>query len=592
MFLNFFNKKVIDFFLHNIDSIINAKEEIRLLESLFIHTNDVILISESEANNQGNLHIIYANPTFTEITGYTLDEVIGKTPLIFLEEKIDQATLDKINTALQNKQSLEVEAISHTKDGREIWFAISLFPVTDETSSLTRWVLVGRNILTQRQVEVALKESEARLQQLAKNNQDALCSHAKLQKQIERERVIVRLTQQIRQSLDLSIILNTVVTEVQKLLATDRVVVCKVQNGISDMIAEAVGDNWTRMLHTKGNIEDLPLPCRQHYFKRQIHTLSDTSRDKVASCVATFLAQFQVRAELVVPIIQQDTTWGVLITHQCSGPRDWQAWEVTLLEQLANQTAIAIQQSELYQKLEQELYERQQVEKLKNEFISILSHELRTPLASIRGSLGLLASGMFKDNPEAAKQMLEIATSDTERLVRLVNDILNLERLEAKKVTLVKQWSDAAKLIQQSLEIMQSLAMEKKIQLSTLPTSAQVWADPDQIIQTLVNLVSNAIRFSPPETTVTLGATTLVDEVLFQVQDQGEGIPHDQLESIFERFQQVNAINSRQKGGTGLGLAICQCIIQHHGGRIWVESVLGEGSIFYFTLPIKPSMTG
>lgn len=586
MFLDFFNQKFIDFFLRNIDIIINLKEEIRLLESFFIDTNDAILIGESEASKQVNLHIIYANPTFIEITGYTLEEVIGKTPLIFLRKKTDQAALDKINIALQNKQSLEVEAISHTKDGREIWFEISLFPVTDETSLLTRWVLVGRNIRTQKQIEVALKESEVRFQKLAKNNQDALGSHAKLQQQIERERVIVRLTQQIRQSLDLSIILNTVVTEVQKLLATDRVVICKVQNGISDTIAEAVGDNWTRMLHTKGNIEDLPLPCRQHYFERQIHTLSDTSRDEVAPCVATFLAQFQVRAELVVPIIQQDTTWGVLITHQCSGPRDWQAWEVTLLEQLANQTAIAIQQSELYQKLEQELYERQQVEERKNEFISILSHELRTPLASIRGSLGLLASGMFKDNPEAAKQMLEIATGDTERLVRLVNDILSLERLEAKKVTLVKQWSDAAKLIQQSVEIMQSLSMEKKIQLSTLPTSAQVWADPDQIIQTLVNLVSNAIRFSPPETTVTLGATTLVDEVLFQVQDRGEGIPHDQLESIFERFQQVNTSNSRQKGGTGLGLAICQRIIQHHGGRIWVESVLGEGSIFYFTLPI------
>ncbi|WP_242057178.1 ATP-binding protein [Planktothrix sp. FACHB-1355] len=233
----------------------------------------------------------------------------------------------------------------------------------------------------------------------------------------------------------------------------------------------------------------------------------------------------------------------------------------------------------------EDVTERRAIEQMKSEFVSIVSHELRTPLASIRGSLGLLAAGVFKNKPESAQQMLDIATYDTERLVRLVNDILDLERLESHKVNLNKQWCDGAALLEQSVKTIQSLAVESQILLSVEPTSVQVWADSDRIIQTLVNLVSNAIKFSPPHSTVTLNVQEQADRVLFEVKDQGRGIPADKLETIFGRFQQVDASDSRQKGGTGLGLAISKSIVQQHGGRIWVESVPGQGSNFYFTLP-------
>ncbi|MFB2836059.1 PAS domain S-box protein [Floridanema evergladense] len=224
------------------------------------------------------------------------------------------------------------------------------------------------------------------------------------------------------------------------------------------------------------------------------------------------------------------------------------------------------------------------IEQMKSEFISIVSHELRTPLASIRGSMGLLASGVLKNKPETAQQMLDIAVHDTERLVRLVNDILDLERLEANKINLNKQWCDALTLMRRSVENLESLALQSNITLSVEPTSIQVWADSDRIIQTLVNLIGNAIKFSPPQSTITLNVQDQAEQVLFQVKDQGRGIPADKLETIFGRFQQVDASDSRQKGGTGLGLAICKTIVQQHGGKIWVESVVGEGSSFYFTL--------
>ncbi len=233
----------------------------------------------------------------------------------------------------------------------------------------------------------------------------------------------------------------------------------------------------------------------------------------------------------------------------------------------------------------EDITESRAIEQMKSEFISIVSHELRTPLTSIRGSLGLLAAGVFKNKPEVAKQMLDIASHDTERLVRLVNDILDLERLEANKVNLNKQWCDAETLLEQSVKTVQSLAGQSNITLCVESSSIQVFVDSDRIIQTIVNLVSNAIKFSPPDSTVTLSLQDQADRVLFQIKDQGRGIPADQLDTIFGRFQQVDTSDSRQKGGTGLGLAICKSIVQQHGGKIWVESRVGEGSCFSFTLP-------
>jgi signal transduction histidine kinase len=197
--------------------------------------------------------------------------------------------------------------------------------------------------------------------------------------------------------------------------------------------------------------------------------------------------------------------------------------------------------------------------------------------------------GIYDNKPEKAKRMVEIALTDSERLVRLVNDILDLERLDSGRVTLVKEVCDATALIQQSVDGVQALAESAAINLCLFPVSAQVWAAPDSIIQTLTNLLSNAIKFSPSNTTITLTAQPQSDHVLFQVKDQGRGIPVDKLEAIFGRFQQVDASDSRSKGGTGLGLAICQSIVQQHGGRIWAESTLGEGSSFYFTLPVPPA---
>jgi PAS domain S-box-containing protein len=238
-----------------------------------------------------------------------------------------------------------------------------------------------------------------------------------------------------------------------------------------------------------------------------------------------------------------------------------------------------------------DISERRELERTKSEIVSVVSHELRTPLTSIRGALGLLAAGLLRSQPEKGERMLEIAVSNTDRLVRLINDILDLERLESGKMNLEKRTCTAAGLMTQAADNVRDLAEKAGVTLSVSLLSARLWVDPDRIIQALINLLSNAIKFSPRGKTVWLTARRQADQILFQVKDQGRGIPQEKRENIFERFQQVDASDRREKGGTGLGLPITRSIVQQHGGRIWVESTLGQGSTFTFALPSLPTET-
>jgi signal transduction histidine kinase len=240
-----------------------------------------------------------------------------------------------------------------------------------------------------------------------------------------------------------------------------------------------------------------------------------------------------------------------------------------------------------------DITERQAMEKMKDEFISVVSHELRTPLTSIHGALGLLASGLLDTQPERAKRMFEIAVTNTTRLVRLINDILDLERMQAGQITLDKKYCNLADLMVQANNEMIGMAEKSGVNLSIKPLEVHLWVAPDRIIQVFTNLLSNAIRFSDVDSCIWFDATLHHSslsrsclEVLITLQDQGRGIPTDKLETIFGRFQQVDASDSRQKGGTGLGLAICRSIVQQHGGHIWAESQLGQGSTFFVRLPV------
>jgi len=234
--------------------------------------------------------------------------------------------------------------------------------------------------------------------------------------------------------------------------------------------------------------------------------------------------------------------------------------------------------------------ERRQLDRMKDEFISTVSHELRTPLTSLRAALGLVTGGALATRPEKMQQMLEIAIGNTDRLIRLVNDILDIERISSGNDELHMAICPAQALLERAVSLQQAAVLKTNLRFTIDAQDVEVWADPDRTLQALANLISNATKYSPVGGEINLTARNLDDKTAqFDVHDQGRGIPHDKLETIFGRFQQVDASDARTMGGTGLGLAICRSIITQHGGKIWATSPPGEGATFHFTLPRHPS---
>ncbi|PSB24122.1 GAF domain-containing protein [Stenomitos frigidus] len=705
-------------------------------------------------NTPYDYRFLEANPAFEQQSG--LAQVVGKTARQLMPNLEDHWFEIFGNVALTGEPiRFENGAMPLNR-----WFDVYAFRLGQPSSQ--KVALVFKDITQRKQTETGLQSLNTGLEQRVAERtaeltaindrllavlKEQVQTEATLQQQTRQEQLRWNVTQAIRQSLDLNAILNTAVAEVRQTLQGDRVAVYHFQPDWSgDFIAESVSDGWVKLVEPEVQkvCEDTHLQDTKggRFQRHETFVIPDIYAAGLHSCHIALLEQFQAKAYAVAPIFSGTTLWGLLAIYQNATPRHWQVWEIELLQQIASQLSIALQQSELYGQLQVELKERQQatavireaerrwrsllnnvqlivvglnqegtvnyvnpfflsltgyldsevigknwfenflppstqpsmqtvfaevltqnahpyhqnailtrsgeerliawnntmlkssdgaivgsisigediterqkVEKMKDEFISIVSHELRTPLTSIRGSLGLLATGMMDDEPVAMKRMIEIAATDTERLVRLVNDVLDLEKLESGKISLVRVWCNAGDLMQRSLEVMQNSAQEAGVQLVVQPLSLQIWVDPDRIIQTFTNLLSNAIKFSPSGGTVWLSAVVAdraarkageVGEtiqnfknpstlhsplptpyILFSVQDQGRGIPTDKLESIFGRFQQVDASDSRDQGGTGLGLAICQSIVQQHDGRIWVESHWGQGSTFFFALPLQ-----
>jgi signal transduction histidine kinase len=222
---------------------------------------------------------------------------------------------------------------------------------------------------------------------------------------------------------------------------------------------------------------------------------------------------------------------------------------------------------------------------LKNELVSVVSHELRTPLTSIRSSLGLLSGGYLGPMPDKGQRMLEIAVTNTDRLIRLINDILDLERVDSGDARMHRDVCVATDLMSQAADAARGMAERAGVTLDLRPRAGSVRGDADRLVQVLTNLLSNAIKFSPAGGTVWLESEQSAGELMFRVRDEGRGIPEDKLETVFDRFGQVDPSDARDKGGTGLGLTISRSIVKQHGGQIWAESTLGAGTTMCVALP-------
>lgn len=221
-------------------------------------------------------------------------------------------------------------------------------------------------------------------------------------------------------------------------------------------------------------------------------------------------------------------------------------------------------------------------EQAKAEFISMISHDLRSPLTSLQFTLALAEKGAFGDLNEKGKERFSRAEDTVQRLVKLINELLDIERLEAGMLNMELELEELDPIVSRAIDSVNTLAERKGIEFDAPDTAFKVMADADRLVQVLVNLLSNAIKFSPQNSKISITAAELPTGVKVTVTDQGRGIPKEKIAAIFDRFQQVSQEDSTTHGGTGLGLAIVKAIIEGHGGFIGVDSEEGSGSRFWF----------
>jgi len=235
----------------------------------------------------------------------------------------------------------------------------------------------------------------------------------------------------------------------------------------------------------------------------------------------------------------------------------------------------------------QDISQRKQLERVRQEFVSMVSHDLRSPLNAVQANLSMLVAGVYGGLPEPLVKRLVDSEHNIDYVISMINSLIDVERLDLDNLVIDRRRASLAEIISRSLDAVRPTAEKRRINLGADCKDMEVIADSGRIIQVIINLVSNALKFTESGGSVTVVSRALSksDFVEISVVDTGRGIPADMLETIFGRFEQVQPSDAGEKGGAGLGLAICKRIVEGHGGSIGVESVVGKGSRFWFTLP-------
>ncbi|NQV79556.1 MAG: HAMP domain-containing histidine kinase, partial [Alphaproteobacteria bacterium] len=238
--------------------------------------------------------------------------------------------------------------------------------------------------------------------------------------------------------------------------------------------------------------------------------------------------------------------------------------------------------------------ERETMARLKDEFVSTVSHELRTPLTSISGALGLIASGMAGHVPPKIRELIEIANNNAERLVRLIGDILDIQKIEAGRIAGQRVGIVVAELLATAADANRGMAEREghTIEIMGGDLETEILGDMDQLMQVMSNLLSNAIKFSPQKGKIEIASRRDGDLVTISVSDEGPGVPPEYRDKIFEKFVQVEASDARRRGGTGLGLSICRSLVEYHGGTLGYADRPEGGAKFCVHLPVHDNRAG
>jgi len=300
-----------------------------------------------------------------------------------------------------------------------------------------------------------------------------------------------------------------------------------------------------------------------------------------------FVKEAGFRAMLAVPLLREERLFGGLVVRRKEA--GWFSNPVLkLLQTFANQSVVALHNAQLFREIEEKGRELEIANKHKSQFLANMSHELRTPLNAILGYTELILDNIYGDVPEKIMEVLERLEKNGRHLLGLINDVLDLSKIEAGQLTLALNDYSMGEVVQTVFISVEALAAEKKLELKArVPQDlSMARGDEQRIAQVLLNLLGNAIKFTE-QGEITVEVTDSDETFLVSVADTGSGLSETDQKTIFEEFQQADGSSTREKGGSGLGLSISKKIVEMHGGRIWVESNVGKGSTFRFTLPVR-----
>lgn len=429
-------------------------------------------------------------------------------------------------------------------------------------------------------------------------------SEENLRLSAERDRLLGEMASKIRRSLDLQEILETTVTEVRQFLQADRVFIsCFNPDGMGRVVAESVGSEWASSLGwTTDSIvyEELQELLPQG----QIRVICDSSQLKVSPFLSKYYEQYQVQAGIGVPIFLNQRLFAILIVNQCSKPRQWHTIEIDLLTQLSNQVAIALQQADLYhqvqalnanleqqvedrtKELQQKMKELEELSHLRDVFLHAVSHDLRT---TVMGTLLVLKNLQNQQGEMVflARPILEKMVCCAEQQLGKLNSLSEAYTSKTQGVVLHCEKLPLATLVQSVLEDLEPLVTKNQAVLhNQIPAKLPlIMADPTQLRRVFENLLINALKHNPPGVMLTLDATVEHGEMLCSIQDNGTGIKSEKCDRLFE-LRIDSGPQSRQLTGISLGLYLCRQIVAAHGGHIGVHSCWGEGTKFWFTIPL------
>ncbi|BAU14980.1 MASE1 domain family protein [Leptolyngbya sp. NIES-3755] len=425
-----------------------------------------------------------------------------------------------------------------------------------------------------------------------------------LRRRIEQDQFLAESTLRIRRSLDVKEVLDTTVAEVRAFLNADRVYISVFdEQGFTESVAESVAPQWSPMLGTRSPRPILP-DIQEIFAQTPIRVNPDSEKFETNEFLRIYYQMYQIKASIGIPIYQDGRLYGVLNVNQCGAPREWRSFEVELLERLATQVELALQQGRLYEKvqgfaadlesqvedrtaeLQQRMLELQSLNQVKDTLVHAVTHDLRTPVIGMLMVLKRLQS-KAEDTISLSRSTLDRIVDSSNRQLELISSLLEDYSHEPQKVVVSPQPISYSEIVDRTLADLEPLLSQNRIELiNEIPNDLpMISADPTQFRRVLDNLITNAIKHNPPEITLTLQAEEVGAEVKCTIADNGVGISPDQCNQLFKK-PYLRGSQNQHRTGLGLGLFLCDQIIAAHRGQIGVSSRLNQGTQIWFRLPI------